>query len=238
MGSASSKMLANNIRSKGYECLRVYPDRRYRPRPNDMIVNWGFGGNTNWDSSRIEFNKPSSVELAVNKYTTLTELKKAGISIPEFTTDSRVASGWDTIYTRHNLCSSGGRGIAIFRKGDILPLAPLYTKGIKVKAEYRVHVFKGEIIDYTKKINQNADDEQSLIRNHTNGFMFIREGIERLERIEDLAIQSVKALGLDFGGVDIVMDTEGKVYTLEVNTACGIAETALENYTNNIIKYA
>lgn len=237
MGSQSAKALQASLNDRGYRTLRVYPDRRYRPRPSDFIINWGYSGQVKWGNSNITINKTPNVSLAINKYETFKILKDSGVRTPEFTTQKEEAN-WDIIYTRHDLCSSKGKGIAIFHRGDILPNAPLYVQGIETKGEYRVHVMNGEVIDYAKK-RQKRDTEyteaQLRVRNHDNGWVFARQDLRQLEDVKELAIKAIQALGLDFGSVDIVKDMNNVPYVLEVNTASGITGTTLENYTNKIL---
>lgn len=38
--------------------------------------------------------------------------------------------------------------------------------------------------------------------------------------VEQLAIKSVEVLGLEFGGVDIIMDAQERPYLMEVNFPC------------------
>lgn len=40
-----------------------------------------------------------------------------------------------------------------------------------------------------------------------------------------VALEAIKALSLDFGGVDIILDREGKAYVLEVNTSPTLASS-------------
>ena len=116
---------------------------------------------------------------------------------------------------------------------ESVPTAPLYTLGVSNNGEYRVHVFKDEVILYQKKSRRLIDedevdvptDEQSDIRNLESGWVYRTGNLERLERIEHLALDTIKALGLDFGAVDIIMDSEGAVFVLEVNTAPGLGNT-------------
>lgn len=121
-----------------------------------------------------------------------------------------------------------------------LPQAPLYTKGIKNNGEYRVHVFDGEVILYQKKSRRvdedgetiTAEGEESDVRNLSSNWVYRTGNLRRLERVEELAISAVQALGLDFGAVDIIKNEEGEVYVLEVNTAPGLGNSeTLEAYT-------
>lgn len=114
-----------------------------------------------------------------------------------------------------------------------LPEAPLYTRAIANAGEYRVHVFNGRVILYQKKSRRVDDDgnvvtaegAEADVRNLESNWVYRTGNLRRLERVELLAIDAVRALGLDFGAVDIIMDGEGAVYVLEVNTAPGLGNT-------------
>lgn len=120
-----------------------------------------------------------------------------------------------------------------------LPDAPLYTLGVQNHGEYRVHVFNGEVILYQKKSRRVNDDgevvtaegEEADVRNLASNWVYRTGNLRRLERIEELAINAVDALGLDFGAVDIIKNENGEVMVLEVNTAPGLGNTeTLEAY--------
>ena len=124
-----------------------------------------------------------------------------------------------------------------------VPEAPLYTKGIDNKGEYRVHVFNGEVILYQKKSRKRDEDgevetaegEDADVRNLESNWIYRTGSLNKLERIEDLAIKAIEALGLDFGAVDIIMNQEGEVFVLEINSAPGLGNTdSVEAYTEAI----
>lgn len=122
--------------------------------------------------------------------------------------------------------------------------APLYTMGINNHGEYRVHVFNGEVILYQKKsrrVNEEtgevvtAEGEEADVRNLASNWVYRTGNLNRLERIEELAKNAVRALGLDFGAVDIIKDENGEVFVLEVNCAPGLKnQETLQAYVNAI----
>lgn len=231
MASQSSKLLANKLRESGAKVLRVYPDRNYRPRATDVIINWGSTTIPRWRAEIL--NSPKVLRTSRRKDIMLATLKGKGVPTPEFTTNINVAKTWDgKIVERHNLTGHSGQGIKI-STAEKISLAPLYTKLIDKDAEYRVHVFHGEVIDYTKKITRG---EKNDVCSHRNGYEFVRN-IKELDENKELAIMAVKALDLDFGAVDIIRK-DNKSYVLEVNTACGLSDTTLGRYVGKILKYA
>lgn len=120
-----------------------------------------------------------------------------------------------------------------------LPTAPLYTRAVSNSGEYRVHVFNGEVILYQKKSRRVDDDgnvitaegEEADVRNLASNWVYRTGNLRRLERIEQLAISAIEALGLDFGAVDIIKDNNLNVYVLEVNSAPGLVnDSTLQAY--------
>jgi len=125
-----------------------------------------------------------------------------------------------------------------------LPDAPLYTQAVNNNGEYRVHVFDGEVILYQKKSRRvdeetgeviTAEGEAADVRNLASNWIYRTGNLNKLDRVEDLAVEAIQALGLDFGAVDIIMDNDGDVFVLEVNTAPGLGNTdTLEAYVEAI----
>jgi glutathione synthase/RimK-type ligase-like ATP-grasp enzyme len=233
MGSTSAKALARELGVK-----RIIPGGRYNPTMRTTVLNWG--------SSAVHFrtaniiNKPEAVSSASNKLTTLLKLKEAGVPVPDFTTDPNVAKSWlDRDYKvvcRHKLSSHSGIGIEIVRPGGRIPYAPLYTKYTKKHEEYRVHVFGNQVIDIVEKRKRNGGEADSLIRTHSNGWVFCRDGVYPADGLKAAAIKAVSVLGLDFGAVDVIA-RDGKFWILEVNTAPGLENTTLRKYVDAIRNY-
>lgn len=236
MGSQSARLLSDVL-----DAVRVRAEGRYLPRRGDFIINWGNSVTPTWMNAyravqgAVFLNKPENVANAANKLRTFRILEAAGVSIPNyFTHASEVVNLPGTFYGRSVLTGHSGAGIHVLRLGDRMVECPLYTEAIENDGEYRVHVMNGEVIDYIKKRRRSGEQpnqEQNDIRNLANGWVYTRENLRRLERIEQLAINAVAALSLDFGAVDIIKNPNGDVFVLEVNTACGMSDTTLELYS-------
>lgn len=239
MGSESCKEIANALRDNAEgNILRVYPDRAYRSRRDDVIVNWGNTNEPNWDYHEM-LNKPEAVALAVNKLDTLRILTEAGVRTVDWTIDRHTAEGWGLVCERHALRGHSGAGIRV-ATGDQLQNAPLYTKMLVPCEEYRVHVFRGEIIDYSKKVKRvNGEliaSNDEMIKNKGAGWEYLRDVAPR-EGVSMRAIAAVEALGLDFGAVDVIRHKD-RSYVLEVGTAAGLSPRGVENYVAKIMEYA
>lgn len=220
--------------------LMLKPNGTYRYRPGDKIINWGNSTVPQFAAAAGDnlLNKPEAVAIAANKLHTFRSLSEAGVPTVPWTTNRDEASNWDgVVYARHQLTGHSGAGIEIVGEDDDIPQAPLYTKKVENGGEYRVHVMNGRVIDYRKKSRRDGDEVQegqSEIRTLNNGWIYRQGELNRLERIEQLAVQAITAIGLDFGAVDIIMDEERErpndVYVLEINTAVGLADNTLESY--------
>lgn len=241
MGSQSAKALARSMGVK-----RLYPNGSYRYFRNHIIINWGSSVLPSWWTSfrgvlPICLNHPYSVKQASNKATAFQLFKENNIKHPIFFTNKQdlihYTEGLDTfptIYCRTKLSGYSGDGIVLANSVSEIVDAPLYTIRFKATKEWRIHVFKERVIDFAKKSRRNGQEERAsgLIRNHASGWIFRRGGVEPMDRLKDEAIKAVKALGLDFGAVDIAEDAEGNVCVYEVNTSPGFTEesTTLANY--------
>lgn len=240
MSSVSARLLAREL-----NCLRIYPDRNtYRYKRNHVIVNWGLSvipSSLECVPDSHILNHPSAVLLASNKLYTFNRLfQQCFYDIPDWTCQHSKAEEWiangDSVYCRTTLTGHGGDGIVVANSIDEIVEAKLYTKGVSNETEYRVHVFNGEVIDFIKKARRrNQDDQPSHhIRNYKQGWVFVREGVQLPQVVEESARKAIKALGLSFGAVDICQTTEGKACVFEVNTAPGIMNTSVERYAEAI----
>lgn len=234
MGSKSARVLARSL-----DILRIRRNGRYRNRRSDTIINWGVATcpdhiplTANW------LNKPRNVEVASNKLLALRAMTEAGVRCPHFTTDLATAQGWvgeesiPAVVVRHLLRGNSGNGIEIIEDGEV-PVAPLYTCYVKKRKEYRVHVFQGEIIDYScKMLREGSEGNNFQVRSYANGWIFGRDGVDLPQDVKDQAVAAVEALGLDFGAVDVGWNAhrqEANVY--EVNTSPGLSGTTILSYT-------
>jgi len=170
---------------------------------------------------------------------TFEKLKEHNVSTPDWTTQHETALQWiqegHQVYSRTVLSGHSGNGIFVSSTPEGLVPAGLYTKRVKAKYEYRVHVWKGEVIDFQQKKRRNGVESNFLIRNHTNGYVFARGDVELPEMVKSESIAAISALGLDFGAVDIgYVERDNKAFVYEVNTAPGIEGTTVSRYQNVI----
>ena len=236
LGSVSAKRLARTLGT-----LRV--SASYNARRKDVIVNWGNSSPPHFRWMEQDLNKPHAIALASNKLNTFLEYRtKSFKDVPDWTTNPNEAQHLldlgIKVYCRKLLSSHSGNGIVVCNDGDRLPIAPLYTFHTKHKHEYRVHVFRGKVIDVQMKRKRNGAREGTGIRNHANGWVYARAEIAPPEELLLSSIKAVQLLNLDFGAVDIghrIIDN--KFFVFEVNTAPGLEGTTLDKYSKAIYNY-
>lgn len=248
MGSQGVSRLAETMRGPDVKAFKVYPDRGYQPKDYHLIVNWGNGAHPRWLGRYTPIlNKPDAVSVAGNKLEAFRAMQRAGVQVPDFTTNRGEANGWlqegHDVVARSVLRGHSGQGITIHTGNSELPQVPLYVRYMKKKSEYRVHVFRGEVIDIQEKRKRQETPNEQVnyqVRNHHNGWVFCRDGINLPSAdIREQSIAAVAALGLDFGAVDVIWNDHHKtVHVLEVNTAPGLEGTTLTTYANKIKELA
>lgn len=237
LGSLSAKNLAQGLQVK-----RVRPT--YDARRRDVIINWGNSTGGHFKSHPNDLNSHGAIAIACNKLKTFNKLNGQGFThIPDYTIHQEEANSWledgHKVYCRTSLTGHSGNGIVIVEPFDYLVDAPLYTKATKHKYEFRVHVFKGMILDVQqKKRKHGVTSTNSGIRNHSNGWIYARSDISIPSIITEASISAVNILGLDFGAVDIgYRERDGKAFVFEVNTAPGLVGTTLDKYVNAFNNY-
>lgn len=232
-GSASAKALAEALGIK-----RIKQEGKPLNIPKELVINWGCSAMARAVIPKQILNVPANVAKAVNKLQSFNALK-GNASIPEFTESAEEAFKWlaegVTIVERHKLTGHSGEGVRVVEPGQELQGAPLYVKYIPKKHEYRIHVFRDKAFFVQRKARKNDVPDADVnwkVRNLKGGFIYANQDVDVAEEAKRQAIISIKALGLDFGAVDIIYnERSNKYYVLEVNTACGLAGLTLQKYT-------
>lgn len=203
---------------------------------NDVVINWGHS------KPMWLLNKPSAVAKAVHKVKCFKELQKAGIPIPHFDIWPWLTpSEEQPMIGRLLVKSAGGNGIVVMTDPTQVDTScKLYTRYIEPIRECRVHVFQDKVIHLQEKKKRKvwAGPRHKYIRSHQFGWVFINFDVEVPQDAQEIGVAAIKALGLDFGAVDMVQSKQdSKWYVLEVNTAPGLEPCFLEKYLNEFQAY-
>lgn len=240
MGSQSAKALA--------EALGILQIRHEgKPlRKLKTLINWGCSNIPRNVGEAAIINDMHSVRNASNKLATFRLFKEVGVDTPEWTESREEANKWLVegfdVCARHKLNGHSGDGLEIVlgeknnpNFAHNIPAAPLYTKYVPKKEEYRVHVFRGNVIFVQRKARKKEVPDENVnwkVRNLNGGFIFTNGGVAVPDGCNQLCISAVRSLALDFGAVDVIYnEKQNKYYVLEVNTAPGLTGKTLEAYT-------
>lgn len=235
--SKSARDLSRALKAKRLNLVRT----KFRQGLMDVVLNWG-------STRSLGFryiNDPVVVEVAQNKLSTLRALQAAGVPVPRWTTDRSIAEKWirkgKIALARKLLRASAGRGIVVCEPGGIpLPQAPLYTRYVPKKDEYRVHVWRGQVLHIQHKRRRRGFEHDNVrvrnqIRNYDNGWVFCQQEVVAPPPVVEASLAAVLALGLDFGAVDVGWTENTQHATVyEVNTAPGLTGTTLRKYAEAV----
>lgn len=245
-GSRSAKALAEALNARVLKLI----GSTFKRKTSDVIINWGLApaghpvlapGILNTEPCQV-LNTRSDVQRATNKldfFNLMTEAGHGDIIPPYWSNKNEVPEDQFPIVCRTILSGHSGAGIVLADGGNDLVDAPLYTKYIKKEDEYRVHV--GKLSDGTfdafatqrKARRLDHDSPNWRIRNHSNGFVFVRQGFVTPNSVTQVALTALEATGLDFGAIDILWNQQQqKAYVLEVNTAPGLEGQTVTDYAN------
>lgn len=227
-GSRSARALADAL---GGRVLRLQGSQ-YRYRERDTIINWG---NSQPFPYPACLNPSENIRAASNKLAAFALMRDAGVQIPEFwTNEIDIPDEAFPVVCRTILNGHSGAGIVIANNRGELVRSPLYVRYMKKRDEYRIHAGRNGIIAIQRKAIPNGTEPvDTRIRNHHNGYVFVRGDVNPPEQVITQATLAINALGLDFGAVDIIWNNHYQLATvLEVNTAPGLCGTTITDYAN------
>jgi glutathione synthase/RimK-type ligase-like ATP-grasp enzyme len=155
-----------------------------------------------------------------------------------------VARDWcnsgSVVFCRTLTRASEGRGIVVAETVDQLVDAPVYTKYLKKKREFRVHIFKDHVVQVVEKRKRSGWDSprDTRIRNTANGYVFCRDVTDPPAGLRELALRASLVTQSDFKGVDIGYNEKlDQLFVIEVNSAPGIEGSNVTDYINTILNY-
>lgn len=237
-GSRGASALAGAL--PGGRCLRLRGSQ-WRPRRDDIVINWGNTDHMTLARYRECCLLNPAISLASNKRSFFQLMVREGQQdiIPQFWTNQQeIPDEAFPIVCRTVLAGHSGDGIVIAATRRELVPAPLYVQYVKKQQEYRIHVGQRNgqsiIIAQQRKARNRAVADEAVnwqVRNHQNGFVFVREGFDTPRAVLDAAQRALRATGLDFGAVDVIFnERSGQGYVLEINTAPGLEGQTVDDY--------
>jgi hypothetical protein len=145
------------------------------------------------------------------------------------------------VVCRTLLRAKSGKGIVIADTPEQIVDAPVYVPYHKKTNEYRVNIYRGEVVAIREKRLRKGyeapEGRDGRVRSHDNGYVFC----EPLQAISEAAIsickEAAKVTKSDIVGVDLAYHKKTDYYfLLEVNTAPGMQGLTINQFANVILK--
>lgn len=163
-----------------------------------------------------------------NKYEELVTLHKMGVNCPRFWLSRDIVGNKQcpTLVLGRRFNHHGGTDIRLCATPASVRYwagrRDFFTQVIPNDREFRVWVYRGAHLGTYEKVKVRAG-RPGFGRNYRNGYAFQLVPTDRVSRdAVESAKAAIKALGLDFGAVDIIHGEDKNYYVLEVNSAPGV----------------
>jgi hypothetical protein len=259
-GSSSARTLSNVL-----GCRRWYetssPGKKTAPVV-PCIINWGSSSNPLWivrphwpwpNSPAFHMaNGIDNVAIAIDKWRCLAALHTGSVPALDYSVQGwaggasteEILYGWldedGKIVARDRLSGHSGSGLRLVTRREDIGRAPLYTRYYPKTHEFRVHVWGGQVIDFTQKrlrtgLVEDANTNR-VVRSLANGWVHSHTlepfvAAARVQ-IDVAATQAIGACGLVHGAVDVLARFSRKgarplrdLRVCEINTAPGLENT-------------
>ncbi len=208
--------------------------RRVQLNPGDVVICWGKL------LPKLEGIRILNSGTNKNKVEEMWELVNAGV--PTVTIGSK--PGLNGFIARSKYHVGGNDLLTPTSRPDF------WVKKETLVREYRIHSFNQRSIRAGVKQPRDgftiAPDEASFkmgvnahpwIRSYDGGWRINYDDFQSNKGMREIAHQAIKALGLDFGAVDIGEREDGSRIVLEVNKAPGLEGGTIEAYKRTIEKW-
>lgn len=218
--SDSADGIVNWINANGGSAVRL---RRTPPRTPGLVVCWGQSYPYGWPTTGYRFMNRNCIG---NKLTELTRLRDGGVSVPVFSRQSQ--AGWLVRRVHHHEANDLLQNLSV---GDY---CVEYVPNIR---EFRIHVMNGASIRAGIKVPR-TDNPNPRFRAWRAGWMFNHgQACQEVltDSVRNAAKRAVRALGYEFGAVDVIVRPDGTPVVLEVNSAPGLEGRAFEVYGRKLM---
>lgn len=163
------------------------------------------------------------------------------------TWEDALALGSDNIILGRTRQGFGGKGIVAYDPSGLYDgrysREPVrehewYTIYHEPSREVRLHVVDGEVVRIQGKyLDFPEEKERNLfVRNYKTGYRFRKPKRELHSRRKETAIEAVRALGLHFGAVDMMLFRDQEAMVLEINTAPACSPLTASSYAEALAR--
>lgn len=209
----------------------------------NLLIRWGSSAAVAKNPRKV-LNKKESVALSADKLNSLIKMREQNIPVPKtlalselqkLTIAEVMERGLRFPVLARRPSHTRGRDILLCLQNRDLRRAIRWDKTFLVEyiptdREYRVHVFNGEVIRISQKVLMSREEYCPYMRNDDHNHTFRNPRKALTAHQQEVAVNAVKVLGLDFGAVDMVIADDGNPFVLEVNTGPSLIENGAEIY--------
>lgn len=191
-----------------------------------IVIRWGTREDLPTDSGTIVYNTARSIANITNKKLSRELFTKNGVACPKAVDKSNIKAVDLPIIARPFIHSKGRNFIVLKTIDDFNthynPNRYYYSAFVDKTREFRIHAGHGKVLAVMEK--QPVEDSIAWNRAVTDSdpFSYIewnKVDEENLKPILIEAINAIKSVNADFGGVDVLMTADGSPHVLEVNSA-------------------
>ena len=197
-------------------------------RNKTIAIRWGTTISVANDGELMAYNKAENIALASDKPLARKMLQKKGIAVPEIIENNNINNIYPLI-ARKNF-HERGKDLHVISNRESYDLAveagyTFFSKLYPRTREFRVHCAHGKVLMVNEKpMPENPLDIKACIEYFNNEEWSDAEYWSHYDpEICKIALDAVVALGLDFGGVDVMAfpadDSFPRQVVCEVNTA-------------------
>lgn len=184
---------------------------------------------------KVYDNGLSELKYVINKPIDMMKLARAGVQIPKsfFTKDfndyrkAAKSFGYPFVFKKTNM--GKGVGIYLMKSAEEFEVFLAKEEADEVKATSYI---MQEFIDYEHDLRVLVIGDQMFamkripLKGDFRANYSLGGSVEIFEitpEIKDVALKALNTVGMDYGGVDVLIDKQGKLYILEVNHNAGFA---------------
>jgi glutathione synthase/RimK-type ligase-like ATP-grasp enzyme len=206
---------------------------------NSIIVRWGNAIQIDNDNSCIVYNEAKAISLASNKKKSREVFIEKGIKTPRLVNPNSSNINYPVI-ARPSTHAKGSNFVTLnnldeFRRHYDVNYRNgwYYSEFIDKVREFRIHCAHGKILNYLEKPNpKNGSIAWNRARNGGEAFENVKWADYNMACGTE-AIRATFALGLDFAGIDVMLDKDGNAWVLEANTSPTLnsSEYSMQRYS-------
>ena len=219
---------------------RVYNDNvdaidckdRINPiEPKSTVIRWGTREVINNDGNLI-YNQAAAIAKGTDKKSARLLMEQDGVSVPKRVDPANLAHDDFPIIARPSIHAKGRNFVTLNTEDEFIEHyinhwddGWYYSAFVDKEREFRVHCAHGKVLAVMEKPKADKIAWNRAI--NEDPFVYVPWNDLDNKKMKGIMVEALKAidsLGLDFGGVDVMM-YKGKPYVLEVNTSPTLASS-------------